>query len=486
VKRTWGGRAQLSTALLAAFAAVGSALMLATPAAADPGDAPAFEPALSVPAALPDHFGFGLNSNLHNPESGPGSIDRAASWDYRYVYLNGGVSDGKGWRTWGENARFPIDVAQISAQSGSMPVFTYYQILGAGGPCNGCDEKRTDLENLNNPATMANYYRDFTLLMKRLGAGTYDGLPGYGGRVIVHVEPDLAGMMQQAVSNGICFGYCTGQGNDPALVKASVASSGVADVSAYPDTFQGFNWALLHLRDLYAPNVLLAFHVSNWATNVNVESDPNPSLDAVALGERVGAFAARAGAVDTPRGTSTYDLLFNDVADREAGYRATVERQPTFWWDRDNIALPNFHRWEQYIGGATRVTGKPLLVWQAPLGNQYFRTENNTSGHYQDNKVEYFFSHPDELVQAGIIGVMFARGGGGSGNTALSDAMSDGITNPAPFCTSDGISNGKICNDHVSDSADDDGGYLRLVSQQYYRSGPFAFGASTWATRQLP
>ena len=113
-----------------------------------------------------------------------------------------------------------------------------------------------------------------------------------------------------------------------------------------------------------------------------------------------------------------------------------------------------------------------MFVWQIPIGNQYFRTENNAPGHYQDNRAEYFLSHVPELRQAGIIGLLF--GAGTDGNTQYVDAQQDGLTNPAPICTPEGTSGSAICNDHTSTVPDDDGGYLRLAAQRYYEAGPLS------------
>ena len=187
-------------------------------------------------------------------------------------------------------------------------------------------------------------------------------------------------------------------------------SSGVPQVAAYPNTYQGFNWALLHLRDLYAPNVLLAFHISNWATGFDIGSDSSPTLDATALGQQAGSFAAQSGITGVPAGVSTYDLLFNDLADRNAGYYKYVLNNAAVWWDRLNVTVPNFHRWETYVSAASQAAGRSVIVWQIPEGNQYFATVNNTNGHYQDNRAEYFFSHLGELQQAGIIGLLFGAG----------------------------------------------------------------------------
>src|SRR6202022_3288639 len=119
------------------------------------------------------------------------------------------------------------------------------------------------------------------------------------------------------------------------------------------------------------------------------------NLDAAALGQQVGAFLAS---------TASYDLLFSDPLDRDAGQYAAVYGQNR-WWDRLNVTYPNFRRWEDYLQGAITADGNtPMLLWQVPLGNQYFDTENNTDGHYQDNRPEYIFNHIQELIGVGVIG----------------------------------------------------------------------------------
>ncbi|HEX6513081.1 MAG TPA: hypothetical protein VF157_12315, partial [Chloroflexota bacterium] len=360
--------------------------------------------------------------------------------------------------------------AQAAAKNHYLPVFSYYMLLQSNGPCSGCGEAQKDLSHLNDPAVMAAFYQDFAKLMRRLGPGTSDGLAGFGGTAIMHVEPDLSGYAMHAVLDGSqCFGFCTGSGNDPSLLKAAVSASAFAAVAGYPNSYQGFSWALLHLRDLYAPNVKLAFHVSDWATLHDIGLDTDPAEDVGALGTAAGQFAALSGVGQAPKGTSTYDLLFNDVLDRDAGYYSHVFGQHGVWWDRTNQTLPNFHRWEQYVTGFTQAAGKPVIVWQIPIGNQYFRTENNTDGHYQDNRVEYFLDHVPELRQAGVIGLLFGAGNGGS--TLNTDAKRDSVTNPPPICNTDGTSGAPICNEQLSTVPDDDGGYLRLAAQRYYAAG---------------
>src|SRR5882762_4641576 len=115
---------------------------------------------------------------------------------------------------------------------------------------------------------MLAYYWNFALLMKRVGPGNYDGIQGFGKTALINIEPDFTGgyAVHAVNNNSVCFGFCTGQANDPSLLKAVVASSGFADVAGFANTYSGYMQALGHLRDLYAPNVLLGFDAATWAT----------------------------------------------------------------------------------------------------------------------------------------------------------------------------------------------------------------------------
>jgi hypothetical protein len=432
--------------------------------------APPLAPPRHPPAGLPQHFAVGLAAAPPDVAANGWVAQAAVPFDYTYTYLAGGVNTGTGWATWNSNAMYPLYYAQSAHARGAVPVFPYYMLLQSNGPCSACSESAKDLAHLDDPTVMAAYYADFAKLMQRLGPGTYDGVAGYGGTAIVHVDPDLSGYAQQAVlSASGCAGHCSGTGNDPTLLHASVASSGFAPIAGYANNYAGFNFALLHLRDLYAPNVKLAFHVSNWSTWRDIGSDTDPNLDPVAQGNLAGAFAAASGVTNVPPGTSTYDLVFNDVADRDAGYSKYVLGRAHAFWDRTNATLPNFARWEQYVHAVVSRTGRSAMIWQVPLGNQWSASENNTDGHYQDNRAEYFFSHVNELANAGIIGVLYGRGNGGS--TINTDDKGDGVTNPAAVCTSDGTSSGTVCANHPATVPDDDGGYLRTTAASYY-AGP--------------
>jgi hypothetical protein len=428
--------------------------------------------AQSLPSALPGHFGFGL-------EASPGDTwlpQSAIAWDYRWQYLAGGVNTNQGWETWNPNGTFALNYANEADQHAYIPMFPYYEMFQSNGNCNRCNENEKDISNLNTRDTMQAYYQNFALLMKRLGPGAYDGITGFGKTVLINVEPDFSGgYTVQAVNNGVCFGFCTGRGNDPALLKAVVGSSGVPELAGIPDNYAGFTQALAHLRDLYAPNVLIGYDVSAWATGTDIGMDTSPNLDAAAMGQQVGVFTSKTGA---------HEVLWNDPLDRDAGQYKTLFNQNR-WWDRLNVTYPNFARWEQFLHAAVVAdNNKPMLLWQVPVGNQYFQSENNTDGHFQDNRAEYIFGHVPELIQSGIVGALF--GPGNAGNTTYGDAKGDSITNPPPICTTDGISKGQICNDHPSTVADDDGGYIRMMGQAYYQNPVAVSGTPARAAPTAP
>src|SRR5205807_3418172 len=49
------------------------------------------------------------------------------------------------------------------------------------------------------------------------------------------------------------------------------------------------------------------------------------------------------------------------------------------------------------------------------------------------------------------------------------------------FCTTRGVSSGQVCNNHTSTVSDDDGGYLRMATANYYKA-PLPVGSTTTTT----
>jgi hypothetical protein len=400
--------------------------------------------ALSTARALPqDRLHFGL---ANGPSDLGWMTSSGVPWRYRYQYLSAGVNTGKGWETWNSpTGAFATLYMNASSSNNYLPVFSYYELLQSN-PSTGANESDRDFSNLNNASTMNAYYGNFKLLMQLAGS--------YGKPVVVQVEPDLWGYLQQRAAGG-----------DASTLTASVASSGFADVAGYPNTAQGFGRALLHLRDLYGSNTIMAVHASGWGSGIDVNSSTDPTVNPAAIADSTAAFLMSAG---------TWDVVFNDLDDHDAGWWETQGAHR--WWDPTNATFPNFNRYLAWVAELRAKTGVPQIAWQVPVGNQYFVTMNNTCGHYQDNVAQYFTSHPDALYAAGIIAVLF--GAGNACQTTYTDAKADGITNNNGVPTTDTLGYCNACNTHTSVWSDDDGGFLRIAVGQYY-SGSVASVTTT-------
>ncbi len=394
----------------------------------------AADPLPAVPAAWPsDHLALGLA----DAPGGAAALASSGAFTFRYQYLAGGVNTGNGWSTWNANGQFVSSYIADSAAHGLTPVFPYYMLLQST-PSAGASEATRDLSNLRNTATMAAWYADLKLFFQRAAGST---------TVVLHVEPDLWGYIEQAA----------GSGNDAGSIAASVASSGVAALAGLPDTAAGFARAIVRLRDQNAPNVLLAYHLSGWGTNVDIglANTPDPQVDALAA--RAAAFYASLGA--------GFDLTFTDIADRDAAFKQAIYGDGgASWWDD-----ADFVRYARFIKGYVAASAQRVVVWQVPLGNTKMRAMDDTWGHYQDDRVQWFLDDPGGTHlalwrDAGVIALLF--GGGAGGTTCACDAIGDGITDPPAI-------NG---NSQASLSADDDGGFFRDRAAAYHDGGGLDLG----------
>src|SRR5207249_55634 len=208
-----------------------------------PGTAPAGSLA-PLPARWPSRS---LEIGMTDGPDGAAAMRAAAPFGFRYQYLAGGVNTGNGWATWNSNAQFVTYYIQDSVRNGLVPVFTYYQMLQSA-PGNGLGEPAGDFANLQNTSTMAAYFADLRLFFQRAGAQP-------GATVVLHVEPDLWGYIQQRY------------GDDPAAAPVRVAATGLSDLAGLADNAAGFARGILKLRDTYAPNVIVAYDLSEFGTN---------------------------------------------------------------------------------------------------------------------------------------------------------------------------------------------------------------------------
>ena len=310
-------------------------------------------------------------------------------------------------------------------------------------PGNVLAEADSVYTNLQNHSTMNAYFSDHKLFFER--AGTFAPT-----RVLLHVEPDMWGFMQ---SRSV--------GDDATTVLAQVASSGMPDLVGLPDTLSGVAQAVVRLRDVYAPNVQLAYHLSVWGTGNDIAYSDPPDPEVQALATRAANYYASLDA--------SFDVVFTEFSDRDAAFKQYVYGDGgASWWDE-----ADFDRNRLFLTTFSDVSQKRIVMWQIPLGNTVMRAMDNTWNHYQDNRVEWLIDDPNahlqEYIDAGVIAFLFGRGAVGA--TCACDANEDGVTNPPPI-------NG---NDGVSLSAADDGGFFRQKAAAYYAFGALPLTASAYA-----
>ena len=94
-----------------------------------------------------------------------------------------------------------------------------------------------------------------------------------------------------------------------------------------------------------------------------------------------------------------------DASDRDAGYYQSLGRK-TFW-DVANATLPDFHQSFAWAKALAESMALPVIFWQVPVGNMSL---GHSALSWQDNRVDYFFAHMDELAGAHVLGALFGAG----------------------------------------------------------------------------
>jgi hypothetical protein len=356
--------------------------------------------------ALPKAWPRTLHVGSADAPGGAAALRRVAPFGFRYQYLAGGVNTGSGWSTWNPNGTFASMYVRDSWAHATVPVLTYYMLLQSGSRAG--DEAQTDLAHLRDAALMHAYWDDVRLLLARVRGAK---------PVVVHVEPDLWGYLEQANATALASSFAK-------------------------------QW--LSLRDTLAPNAILAWHLSMWGTKHDIVYEDPPDA-------RVRAYASESARWYRSLG-ARFDVAFGEFSDRDAGFKTKIDGNPRTWF-----TPADFHRHLLYLDTFVRAAGVRMVLWQIPLGNTKMRALDNEWNHFQDNRVEWLLggsrAHVQSYARAGVVAFLFGRGADGA--TCACDAAKDGVTNPTPI-------NG---NSRQSVSADDDGGYFKERVRAYYRGG---------------
>jgi hypothetical protein len=331
------------------------------------------------PASLPGHLSWGTgNKEWQKPTGVP--------WNYASAFLTWT------WQGWGD--KYVTKYVQDAWANNYVPILTFDMLIGAAS-CNGLQEMDCDFAHLQNTTIMQGYFDRVTAAASQ----------AVGSKpVIFHIESDASAYMQRysivhAGQNGIVA-------DDPKTIPAQSMNP------AYPNTYAGAIQRMVDIIHTQAPNALVALHARTWATGMDVAGSTDPNLDVAGIGRRTASFLTQAG------GTHL-DLLLSDWKVWDAGSGLSP------WWDDTNRVLPFFSRMLYWQNQIVYRSNLPLILWKLPAGNMSL---DNTCQHYQDNRVDYAFKHPSDLVNAGIIAVVV---GGGDGCRTLPSTDGNNILNKA-------------------------------------------------------
>lgn len=335
----------------------------------------------------------------------PDTINKAP-WDLRYSYIHSPTapkaacyticdkdcksSPGGGW--WGcwrasndgmwnlepgkiipdinhENAN---DFSKINGQP-HRPIeqWTFYsgQDLGGmqqrlnreqGKPDVGYDYKGA----FQNWGLLKSYLDDYRFLVKKVGLE----------KNIIHLEPDTFGFLRNTM------------GDNPHAAYAPVHFAGGDDCKNEEESLSGLVSCMVKMTRQYAPNSTVGLHFTCWNFK-----DPEKAKTCVTYYKELGAGKG--------------DFVVADVTDRDAAWAEfRGGKGKSYWWNDQDFAA-----FLGVIKGVTEGVGKPMILWQIPLGNA---RQWNVTNHWQDQKVQLLFDHMEDLAKVHVVALQFGAGDG--------------------------------------------------------------------------
>ncbi|GIV66075.1 MAG: hypothetical protein KatS3mg047_0468 [Bellilinea sp.] len=319
----------------------------------------------TLPAGLPQKLGWGSNAWSENPAD-DWQKNTGLPWNYVYQYITWG------WESWGGN--FVRRFVEHSWRNGFIPVVTVYMMLGATG---GNENAAVYAEQLKDSGIVSAYLQS----LERAITEANGNQP-----VVFVIEPDFYGFMQQLSNSS----------SPPAGVRPDDPDSFYVALNktGYANNLSGFGQYLIDLIHSRAPNALAVPMVSMWGVN----RDP-----LLATQSELTDYVGRTAGFMRKMGADRADLITVEWSDRDAG------RGIRPWWDDHDTELPRPNRailWGHLLG---QQLNKRLLLWQVPVGNMDL---NDTCQKYRDNRAAYLFRHPQDLWEAGYVGILFGGGDG--------------------------------------------------------------------------
>lgn len=306
----------------------------------------------------------------------------AAPFDVRYAYVHSQPASSSayysaslcqaGWTNWwgcwdGDTTAPGFYVtwwsghaAQATYQGRPRPqkiLFTWYSLRDLGDLA-GEGDGPGEVKAINRADLLTRYLNDYRFFLQKIGRSPE----------MIDLEPDF-------------WGYVRSLGN-PHQVPAQVTAADPADCGSQENSAAGLARCLIAMARKYAPNTAVGLHLTCWDWQTTSAGCVRDYHDL---------------------GAQNADFLVTDVSDRDAGWYAQPAHggRDNFWTDQKGAAALSFYK------TMADAVGKPVVLWQIPVGNM---AQNNTLNHYQDDKVDWFFAHMNQVAAAHVAALLFGPG----------------------------------------------------------------------------
>jgi hypothetical protein len=296
-----------------------------------------------------------------------------AGLGYRYVYVNNGPDKTTNQLTSlfrpAENVDYVKDSAAVG---GAHPGFVIYMLQEDG-------LFAALQKNVNDVDFMKKYFDSVRTVAEKAN----------GARAIFVVEPDTWGYTQQM------------GGAPPDQFPAQVTTLGydwLAADQGFKNDLASVAQGIIATIRKFAPDAYVGQMINLWGSNATVMWSP-AQLD-VAAANTVTFMSTLYGAKD--RG----DFIAFEKNGASAGFWKTLGNEDFYWTDEQN------GKWLTWAKAVAKGVGLPALGWQISIGHE---GTPNVLGSYEDTFMPYFFSHVQDFVDAGFIGIL--AGSGGQGGT---------------------------------------------------------------------
>jgi hypothetical protein len=332
-----------------------------------------------------------------------GMLDKAtvmaAPFDVRYAYVHSRPApaqacyvtcaegcnagpDGGWWGCWGSSSWNPTSGTYITWWNNESATASYLQkpmiqhwtwysledLAKAAGDLNRAAGRSGNPDYagaINNPTLLRGYLDDYRFFLQKMGTS----------RTMIQLEPDFWGFVR---SKGA-----------PHVVPAAVRAASRDDCAGEANSAAGLASCLIRMTRKYAPASAVGIHTSCWDWDRPDSPTEGPKACAAYYREL---------------GAGMGDFIASDAADRDAEWAARNDPVwgPRYWWDD-----AKFNTYLNLIKTVTEGVGKPMVIWQIPLGNEW---QNNTMNNWQDNKVKYMFDRIEDLADAHVAALLFGAG----------------------------------------------------------------------------